>query len=140
MEEFPKGGKMNKYFVYVQVSLLVLMFLHDWMPAGVQHKSNDFLKRLMGSFENGIMVLVPLLLTLKHSPNYPSWVRWAIIGIYGLLTLGTVTALLKKHIKALESFKLDEFIFKHNGHSTTDVFHILLYLQAWACFAMAWQL
>src|SRR5580765_315597 len=86
------------FFVILQFILLIFMLFHDWIPIppfndiAALKISDTNSHRLLGSFINGITVLIPLIITLIYYDQLHNHF-FAIITItafYCLITIGTI--------------------------------------------------
>lgn len=146
---------MIYFFLIIQCILLLFMALHDWvdippftnLPALKQAHSFRF--RLIGSFVNSILVLVPITVTLIYmSSTLPLWARVLFTLIYGLITIGTMTAwwipyfgggyLIHGNGAGFEEYRdTHSFLPARGDHVVPNTLHVILHIQVWACFALS---
>lgn len=90
---------MVYFFLIIQCILLLFMALHDWVDLPpftnleALKKAHSLKFRLIGSLVNVGLVLIPLIITFTYlNSPLPLWSRLLFVGIYGLITFGTITA------------------------------------------------
>lgn len=146
---------MISFFIAIQVLLFFAMILHDWIEfkpftdLKALKKAHSFQERLFGSALNGIMVFIPLVITLlyRHS-HLPLWAVLLFVAIYGLITFGTITAwwipyftgkyLIDGNKAGFEEYKnTHSFLPDRGGHVIPNTLHVFLHVQVWLCFSIA---
>jgi len=146
---------MIYFFLIIQCILFLFMILHDWVAfppltnLAALKKAHSFKFRLMGSFVNGILVLVPLIVTfLSFGSPFPLWSRLLFTGIYGLLTIGTITAwwipyfggryLIHGNQAGFEEYRdTHSFLPPIGDHIVPNTLHVILHIQVWLCFGLS---
>lgn len=146
---------MISVFIAVQVLLFFSMILHDWIEIRpftdlkALKKAHSSRERLFGSVVNGMMVFIPLAITvLYRQTGIPLWASLLFVAIYGLITFGTVTAwwipyftgkyLIHGNKAGFEEYKnTHSFLPAYKGHVIPNTLHVFLHLQVWFCFGMA---
>lgn len=146
---------MVYFFVAVQSILLLFMALHDWvdippltdLPA--LKKAHTFRFRLIGSFVNGSLVLIPLIITLFYlSSSLSFWARLVFTVIYGFITFGTITAwwvpyfgggyLIHGNKAGFEEYRnTHTFLPKRGENVVPNTLHVLLHIQVWICLGLS---
>lgn len=143
------------FFLLLQCILFLFMALHDWvnippytnLPALKKAHSVKF--RLIGSLVNGGLVIIPLLVTFFYLDSYlPLWARLIFTIIYGLLTLGTITAwwipyfsgkyLIHGDKEGFEEYRdTHSFLPSRGDNVTPNTLHVILHIQIWICFGFS---
>jgi hypothetical protein len=111
-------------------------------------RSNSDFYRLLGSFINGITVLIPLIITLKfyRSDRISLSTDITIFTFYFILTIGTILSWWvpyffgspKKHKDAFLKFSnTHHFIVPRGDNVIPNTLHVILHLQVWACLAIS---
>jgi hypothetical protein len=137
-------------FVYLllQVILLFVITLHDWVHvppltdirALEQHSTVH--GRIINSTIFAIMVLIPLVLTWLYRAHVPFWMATVLVGMYGLLTFGTIASWWIPYIFGSSAAHKADFIeYQHTHHFlpkrgdnvVPNTFHVLLHLLIWSC-------
>jgi hypothetical protein len=150
---------MISLFLIVQTTLFFCMLLHDWVDLfpftdlKALKKAHSFRFRLVGSILNGILVLIPLLITFHYgSAAWPLSSQLITVGIYGLITWGTLTAwwipyltghyLWQGNKAGFEEYRnTHSFLPPYKDHVVPNTLHAILHLQVWSCFGFAlWNL
>lgn len=146
---------MTLFFFVIQCILLLFMALHDWidippftdLPA--LRKAHSFKFRFIGSLINATLVLVPLIITfcyLTSSP--PFWAQLLFATIYGLLTIGTITAwwvpyfgggyLVHGNKAGFEEYRnTHTFLPAIKNNVIPNTLHVILHIQIWICFGLS---
>lgn len=139
-------------FILLQTITLVLISLHDWVdirpftniPDLEKYHSVQF--RLFSSFMNGLLVLIPLFLTIYFQASMPRWAGLVVAFLYGLLTLGTICAWWipyifgssEKHKQGFIEFKnTHHFLPARNDNVIPNTFHVIMHLFIWSCFGLS---
>lgn len=142
------------FFIFLQCILLFLMLFHDWVPASpfndikALKTSESNFYRLLGSFINGITVLIPLIITLKYyqQPNFSLAAIITIVVFYLLLTIGTILSWWvpyffgssAKHKQHFNKFKNTHYFLPTCGNNIIpNTLHVILHLQIWTCLAIS---
>jgi len=140
------------FFVVLQVVLFFFMALHDWihLPPLTDIRALEKLHsakfRLTWSIINGLMVLIPLLLTWLYQPQFPLWVLIVLVSAYGLMTIGTLFAWWIPYFFGSSAEHKAGFAEYHSTHHflpprgdnvIPNTFHVLLHLQVWTCLGIA---
>jgi len=131
------------------------MALHDWidMPPFTNlkalRKTHSFKFRLIGSFINAGLVLIPILVTLIYiASSLPFWARLLFTLIYGLITLGTITAWwipyfgggywVHRNKAGFEEYRnTHSFLPPRGNNIVPNTLHIILHIQVWICFGLS---
>lgn len=142
-------------FLILQIILFLFMILHDWVDLPpftdlkALKKAHSFKFRLFGSALNGLMVLAPLIITIFYRHSYfPMWTRLVFVGIYGLITFGTLTAwwipyfgggyLVQGNQAGFEEYRNTHTFLPARGNNVVpNTLHVILHIQVWTCFVMA---
>lgn len=142
------------FFVALQIILLFFMLFHDWISvpplndiAALKSKDST-LYRLMGSFINGSLVLIPLVLTLFYysQPTIPFYVGMTVMAFYLLLTIGTILSWWIPYLfgssqklkKQFSKFKnTHHFLPRLKDHIIPNTLHVILHLQVWICLGLS---
>jgi hypothetical protein len=146
---------MITFFLALQILLFFFMILHDWIdiPPLTDLKAlkaaHSFKSRIIGSLVNGGLVLIPLVITLfyLHTP-FPFWACLIFVTIYGLITLGTLTAwwipyfgggyLFHGSKAGFEEYRnTHSFLPPRGDHVVPNTLHVILHLQIWLCFGLS---
>jgi hypothetical protein len=137
-------------FIIIQCFLFLFMVLHDWidMPPftnlAALKKAHTTRFRLMGSFINGTLVLIPIVLTFFYFPLLPFWTRLLFVCIYGLITFGTITAwwipyfwgkyLMHGDKDSFEEYRdTHTFLPPRGDNVIPNTLHVILHVQVWLC-------
>lgn len=141
-------------FIGLQVSLFLWMILHDWISVK-PFNDLDTLKKydsnfgiFFQSFVNGLMVFIPLLLTILQYRAGEAYIKMArIICIFYLITtVGTILSWWVPYIFGSPKSHKEEFLKFKNYHTFLPVrgnnvvpntLHVLLHLQVWLCFGIS---
>jgi hypothetical protein len=148
-------GMMISFFIAIQISLFFFMILHDWVdiPPFTDLKAlkaaHTAKFRLIGSVVNGLIVLIPLIITLFyiHSP-FPLWAGIVLSVIYGVATFGTITAwwipyfgggyLVHGNKAGFEEYRNTHSFLPARGENVVpNTLHVVLHLQVWTCFGIS---
>lgn len=142
-------------FLLVQCSLLIFMALHDWIDIppftnlDALKKAHTFKFRLVGSLINSILVLIPILVTLIYfTSSLPFWGRLLFTGIYGLLTIGTITAWwipyfggrywIHGNKAGFEEYRdTHSFLPPRGDNIVPNTLHVVLHIQVWICLLLS---
>jgi hypothetical protein len=146
---------MVDFFIQLQIVLFFFMILHDWVELRpftdlqALKKAHSTKERLFGSFINGLLVLVPLALTIYYrSLATPLWAKILFVLIYGLITFGTVTAwwipyftgkyLIPGNKAGFEEYRnTHTFLPKRGQNVVPNTLHVVLHLIIWTCFIVS---
>lgn len=146
---------MIYFFIVLQSLLFLCMAFHDWinippltdLPA--LRKAHSLRLRLLGSCINGGLVLIPLIVTLFYiSSPMPLWARLLLTGIYGFLTMGTITAWwipyfgggywVRGNKAGFEEYRnTHSFLPARGSNVVPNTLHVILHLQIWGCFGLS---
>ena len=131
------------------------MVLHDWVDipsfTNLQalKKAHSFKFRLIGSLVNGGLVLIPLIVTFCYLESpLPLWAHLLFIIIYGLLTLGTITAWwipylgggywIQGNKAGFEEYRdTHTFLPPRGDNIVPNTLHVILHIQVWVCFVLS---
>jgi hypothetical protein len=131
------------------------MVLHDWVEIrpltdlAALKKAHTFKFRLIGSLVNGGLVLIPAILTsLYFASSLPLWARLLFTVIYGLITLGTITAWwipyfggrywIHGNKAGFEEYQdTHSFLPAIGDHIIPNTLHVILHIQVWICFGLS---
>ncbi|HSX26863.1 MAG TPA: hypothetical protein VLE89_07665 [Chlamydiales bacterium] len=143
---------MITFFIAIQVVLFFFMILHDWIDLPpftdleALKKAHTFKFRLIGSVVNGALVLIPLAIVFFFPLTL--WARLVFVGLYGLMTFGTITAwwipyfgggyLLQGNKAGFEEYRnTHSFLPPRGDNVVPNTLHVLLHLQVWICFGIS---
>ena len=146
---------MVHFFIIIQCILFLFMALHDWinippltnLPA--LRKAHSLQSRLIGSLINSILVLIPIIVTLVYmSSPLPLWARLIFALIYGLITVGTITAwwipyfgggyLIHGNGAGFEEYRdTHAFLPARGDNVIPNTLHVILHVQVWICFGLS---
>lgn len=142
-------------FIVIQCVLFFFMALHDWidMPPftnlAALKKAHSLKFRLIGSFVNATLVLIPLIVTCFYlESSLPLWARLLFVSIYGLITFGTITAwwvpyfgggyLVHGNKAAFEEYQdTHSFLPPRGDNIVPNTLHVILHIQVWICFILS---
>lgn len=145
---------MMLLFILLQLILFLFMIFHDWISVPPFNDiktlkiSDSYFYRLLGSAINGIVVLIPLIITW-HYYRQSAFPLSAIITIsifYFILTIGTILSWWVPYIfGSSQKHKLEFSKFNHTHHFLPkrgdnvipNTLHVILHLQVWACLAIS---
>jgi hypothetical protein len=145
---------MLTFFICLQVVLLCFMLFHDWIPVSPLNNIpalklvDSDARRLLGSGINGLVVFIPLLITLFYYPqsNLPFSACINIFLFYLFITIGTVLSWWvpyffgssQKHKDQFSKFKdTHHFLPARGDNVIPNTLHVILHLQVWLCLAMS---
>jgi len=131
------------------------MAFHDWvdippftdLPA--LRKAHSLKFRMIGSLINGVLILIPLIVTLLYMASpLPLWARLLFAILYGFMTVGTITAwwipylggryLLHGNQAAFEEYRnTHSFLPPRGGNVIPNTLHVVLHIQVWICFGLS---
>jgi hypothetical protein len=142
-------------FIVIQCILFFFMALHDWIDIPpftnltALKKAHSLKFRLLGSFVNATLVLVPLIMTFFYlgSP-LPLWARLFFVSIYGLITFGTITAWwipyfgggywIHGNKAGFEEYRdTHSFLPTRGDNVVPNTLHVILHIQVWICFGLS---
>lgn len=149
------GRYMVIFFLIIQVILLLFMAFHDWvdippftdLPA--LKKAHSFKFRLAGSCINAILVFIPLIITFSYRACLsPFGIRLLIAAIYGLLTIGTISAWwipyfggrywIHGNRAGFEEYRnTHSFLPARGNNIVPNTLHVILHIQVWICFGLS---
>lgn len=145
---------MVLFFIILQFILLFFMLFHDWVPIpplndveALKVSDSDFY-RFLGSVINGVIVLIPLIITLNyyHQPSISRFATITVTAFYLLLTVGTVLSWWapyffgssQKHKQQFSKFNnTHHFLPARGDNIVPNTLHVILHLQVWICLAIA---
>lgn len=136
-------------FIGLQIVLLFIMALHDWIhippltDIRALEKHHSKTDRLITAIINTLFVLIPLVLTWLSLPG-PIPCRRAVIitAFYTVLTIGTILAWWvpylfgssQKHKEGFAEYKdTHHFLPPRGDNVVPNTFHFILHLFVWAC-------
>ncbi len=145
---------MIHFFIILQAILFFFMALHDWVDIppftdlSALRKAHSLRFRLLGSCVNGGLVLLPLIVTLLYTSSpMPLWAWLFLVGIYGLLTIGTITAWWIQYFggnwvqgnkAGFEEYRnTHTFLPARDSNVVPNTLHVILHLQIWICFGLS---
>lgn len=146
---------MIYFFILIQCLLLLFMVFHDWVDIppltnlAALKKAHSLKIRLIGSFINGILVFIPLIVTFFYrETSFPLWARLLFVAIYGFITFGTITAWWIPYFgggywipgnKALfDAYqKTHSFLPPRGNNVIPNTLHVILHIQVWICFGLS---
>ena len=146
---------MIYFFVALQSMLFLFMAFHDWVDIppftnlAALKKAHSFRFRLFGSFLNGILVLIPLIITLSYlGSSIPCWAWLLFTAIYGFITFGTITAWwipyfggrywIHGNKAGFEEYRdTHSFLPQRGGNVIPNTLHVILHIQVWICFGIS---
>jgi hypothetical protein len=145
---------MIAFFITLQCILLFFMLFHDWIPVPplndipTLRKLDSRFYRFIGSTINGVLVLIPLILTWIYS--HAQTIAWPanliIVLFYALLTIGTILSWWVPYFfGSSQKLKIAFAKFKHThhflpaykDHIVPNTLHVILHLQVWTCLALS---
>jgi hypothetical protein len=140
-------------FIVLQITLLLLITLHDWIHfpplTNIRdlEKHSSFTGRVINSAIFFAIVFIPLMLTLCYASPYSFHVRIALLSSYGLLTLGTIMSWWIPYFFGgySETYKAHFAEYKNTHHFLPsrgtniipNTFHVLMHVLIWSCFTIA---
>jgi len=145
---------MITIFILLQSVLFLFMVLHDWIPCppfndieALKRSDSDFY-RFIGSFINGMIVLVPLTITIiyRDQLTISSTAIQYILPFYLLLSIGTVLSWWvpyyfgssMAHKQAFYKFKnTHRFLPARRDNVIPNTLHVVLHMQIWSCLAIS---
>lgn len=145
---------MTSLFIALQFILFLLMIFHDWISVpplndipALKREDTTFY-RLLGSIVNGVLVLIPLTLTLVYvnTPVLPFWAGMSISLFYLLLTIGSTLSWWvpyffgssPQHKQAFAKFKNTHHFLPAIGNNVVpNTLHVILHLCIWACLGLS---
>ncbi|MBA3237357.1 MAG: hypothetical protein H0T62_03280 [Parachlamydiaceae bacterium] len=146
---------MIYFFLILQCILFFFMAFHDWVDVPpftnleALRKAHSFKFRLIGSFINASLILTPILVTLLYIASVlPFWARILFILIYGLITVGTITAWWIPYFggsywmhgskAGFEEYRdTHSFLPQRENNVIPNTLHVILHLQVWMCFGLS---
>jgi len=140
-------------FLAVQMSLLLIIGLHDWIDfrpftnIKVLSKKHTVGDRLGSTTINVIFVLVPLIATIVyHNEVMPRFLKWLIFVDYGLLSMGAILAWwapyffgsTKSHKEGFSEYRdTHTFLPKRGDNVVPNTLHVIMHLHMWTCFVFS---
>ncbi len=144
---------MLTLFIILQFILLLFMIFHDWISIppftdiAALKANTSYFYRLLGSFINGMIVFIPLMLTLiYYQSGIPRSTEITIFIFYLILTIGTICSWWvpylfgssQEHKKQFSRFKNTHHFLPARGDNVIpNTLHVVLHLQVWACLIIA---
>lgn len=145
---------MLMFFVILQIILFLFMIFHDWIPVKPFNDVETLKRvdgnyhRLLGSFINGMTVLIPLIITLYYfkSSIIPFTPNVCICIFYLMISIGTILSWWtpyfygssEQHKERFKKFaKTHHFLPPRGDHVIPNTLHVVLHLQVWACFVIS---
>ena len=148
---------MIYFFLIIQCILFFFMALHDWVDIppftdlAALKKAHSLKFRLIGSFVNAILVLIPVVVTTYYFDSpIPLWARLFFVFVYGLITFGTITAWwipyfgggywLHGNEAGFEEYRNTHSFLPPRDHVVPNTLHVVLHIQVWICFGISLSL
>lgn len=146
---------MVHLFLIIQCILFFFMALHDWIDIppftdlAALKKAHSFKFRVIGSVVNASLVMVPIIVTILYlSSSFPLWATILFTIIYGLLTIGTITAWwipyfgggywIHGNEAGFEEYRKTHCFLPTRGSNVVpNTLHVILHIQIWACFVLS---
>lgn len=146
---------MIYFFITIQCILLLFMAFHDWIDIppftnlAALKKAHSLKFRLIGSFVNATLVLIPLIVTFLYLTSpLPLWARLLFVGVYGLITFGTITAWWIPYFgggywvhgnkAGFEEYQnTHSFLPPRGDNVVPNTLHVILHIQVWICFGLS---
>lgn len=145
---------MITFFILLQLILLFFMIFHDWISVPPFNNiealkiSDGNLHRLLGSATNGILILIPLIITLIYrQKSHFSFLAIINISIfYFFLTIGTILSWWtpyffgssQKQKQLFSKFKNTHYFLPKRGDNIIpNTLHVILHLQIWLCLVIS---
>ena len=146
---------MISFFITIQCILFFFMAFHDWVDIPpftnltALKKAHSLKFRLIGSFVNATLVLIPLIVTFLYLASpLPLWARLLFVGIYGLITFGTITAWWIPYFgggywvhgnkAGFEEYQnTHSFLPTRGDNVVPNTLHVILHIQVWICFGLS---
>lgn len=146
---------MIYFFIIIQCILFFFMAFHDWVDIppftnlAALKKAHSLKFRLIGSFVNATLVLIPITVTLFYFESpLPLWARLLFVGIYGLITFGTITAWWIPYFGGVywihgnkagfeEYQNTHSFLPPRGDNVVPNTLHVILHIQVWICFGLS---
>ncbi len=146
---------MIYFFIIIQCVLFLFMTLHDWVDIPpftnlkALRKAHSVKSRLIGSLVNGGLVLIPIIVSLLYIASpLPLWARILFVIIYGLITIGTITAWwipyfvgrywLHGNKTGFEEYRnTHSFLPPRGDNIVPNTLHVILHIQVWICFGLS---
>jgi len=143
------------FFIIIQCILLLFMALHDWVDIPpftnlkALRRAHSFKFRLIGSFINAGLVIIPMIVTFLYMTSpLPLWARLLFVGIYGLITFGTITAWWIPYFgggywvhgnkAGFEEYQnTHSFLPTRGDNVVPNTLHVILHIQVWICFGLS---
>jgi len=139
-------------FIILQVLLLVVMALHDWVhlppltDIRALEKQNSRRGRIINSTIFFLLVFIPLALTVIYQPYFPRSVHIALCNFYGWMSLGAIISWwipyffggYSKSYKAhfAEYKNTHHFLATRGTNIVPNTLHVLMHLLVWTCFGI----
>lgn len=146
---------MIYFFIIIQCLLFFFMAFHDWIDIppftnlAALKKAHSLKFRLIGSFVNATLVLIPIIVTFVYlSSSPPLWARLFFVSIYGLITFGTITAWwipyfgggywIHDNQAGFEEYRnTHSFLPVRGDNVIPNTLHVILHIQVWICFGLS---
>jgi hypothetical protein len=146
---------MISFFITIQCILFFFMAFHDWVDIPpftnlfALKKAHSLKFRLVGSFVNATLVLIPLIVTFLYLASpLPLWARLLFVSIYGLITFGTITAWWIPYFgggywvygnkAGFEEYQnTHSFLPPRGDNIVPNTLHVILHIQVWICFGLS---
>lgn len=146
---------MIYFFIIIQCILFFFMAFHDWVDIppftnlAALKKAHSLKFRLIGSFINATLVLIPLIVSFVYFASpLPLWARLFFVGIYGLMTFGTITAWWIPYFgggywvhgnkAGFEEYQnTHSFLPTRGDNVVPNTLHVILHIQVWICFGLS---
>lgn len=136
------------FFISVQSSLLLIMLLHDWIDLppftdiAALKKAHTLKERILSTLINSTFVIIPLLITLHYKYAIPNFLKWIVLLIYTLLSIGAICAWWIPYFFGSSQAHKEGFIEYKNTHSflpqrgnnvRPNTLHIILHIHIFIC-------
>lgn len=145
---------MVTFFIALQLILLFYMLFHDWIPLApfndipTLKKTDSNARRLLGSAINGVMVLIPLIITWIYfsEPRIPLAASIIVVLFYAVITFGTIISWWipyyygssKSQKERFSKFKnTHHFLPPRGDHVVPNTLHVVLHVLVWVSLLLA---
>ena len=146
---------MIYFFLILQCVLFLFMALHDWVDIppftdlAALKKAHSFKFRLIGSLVNATLIMIPIIVTFLYLTSPLSlWACFVFTFIYGLLTIGTITAwwipylgggyLIYGNKAGFEEYRnTHSFLPPRGNNIVPNTLHVVLHIQVWICLGLS---
>ncbi|MFI0435964.1 MAG: hypothetical protein ACH350_09645 [Parachlamydiaceae bacterium] len=146
---------MIYFFITIQCILFFFMAFHDWVDIppftnlAALKKAHSLKSRLIGSFVNATLVFIPLIVAFLYLASpLPLWAHLLFVGVYGLITFGTITAWWIPYLgggywvhgnkAGFEEYQNTHSLLPTIGDNVVpNTLHVILHIQVWICFGLS---